>query len=50
MTDPMIVAADRYIESLLLECLVAAEIDGYTPEDAENCDDGELGCENCPFK
>lgn len=31
-------------------CIEAAEKDGYTPEQAEECDDGNLKCKDCPWK
>lgn len=31
-------------------CLRAAEADGHTTEEAESCEDGEMGCGGCPWK
>ena len=30
-------------------CFECAIRNGHTVEEAENCDDGNIGCPNCPF-
>ena len=32
-----------------LSCVRCAKASGYTEEEAENCDSGELDCKNCPW-
>lgn len=43
-----------YIEGLeasaVMECQAAAVADGHSPEDSENCENGELGCSGCPWR
>jgi len=31
-------------------CMTEAARNGYSEEQAEMCDDGDLGCKNCPWK
>ena len=31
-------------------CIAAAKERGYTGEQAEKCDDGNLNCKNCPWR
>jgi hypothetical protein len=31
-------------------CYRAAQANGLTPEQADECDDGDKGCPACPFK
>lgn len=31
-------------------CIECAKANGYTPEQADNCENGELKCKGCPFK
>lgn len=32
------------------DCVEAAQAAGHSVEEAENCDDGEWKCPNCPWK
>jgi len=36
--------------ALMGSCFDAAERAGHSREQAEICDDGELGCPDCPFR
>lgn len=31
-------------------CFQCAKSNGHTEEEVENCDDGDVGCPDCPFK
>lgn len=31
-------------------CLQCAQAAGYSPDEAELCEDADLNCPNCPFK
>lgn len=31
-------------------CFESAIKNGYTEQEAEDCDDGDKNCKNCPFK
>jgi len=31
-------------------CIRAVALDGYSPEQAEYCNAGSLGCRQCPFQ
>lgn len=30
-------------------CYTTAERNGHTKDEADNCDDGSVGCPDCPF-
>ena len=51
--DHNVVAWDKYIagEEAAREeaCVSTAVRNGYTPQQAELCDDGDVGCLDCPF-
>ena len=44
----------RYIEGLedmnTQACIETAKRNGHTVEEADNCDDGSVGCPDCPFR
>ena len=44
----------RHIEDLedrnIRACWECAERNGHTKEEADACDDGSVGCPNCPFQ
>jgi hypothetical protein len=48
------IAAERYFadEESANEaaCFGTAQEAGFSIEQAENCDDGDVGCPNCPWK
>ena len=54
--DPVGYDTARYLSGLadqedagMAACAEAALKDGYTQEQAENCDDGEWKCSTCPW-
>ena len=56
MRDPVSYDLGRYLNSIEEQeasgwraCIEAAQKDGHTQEQAENCDDGEHHCSECPW-
>jgi len=51
--DRNVVATERYINDMIASaeraCYETAIENGYTVDEAEECDDGSVGCWNCPF-
>ena len=47
-------AADRYFDTEIQEnedaCYGTAVENGFSVDQADNCDDGDVGCPNCPWK
>ena len=33
-----------------MACRETAKKNGHSEEEAENCDEGSVGCKDCPFK
>lgn len=40
---------DDQCDAAMMACFECAKSHGKTQEEAENCDDGDVGCPDCPF-
>lgn len=45
--ESFIASEEACYEAACTECAIS---NGFTPEQAELCDDGDVGCLDCPFK
>lgn len=41
---------DRIGDAYEEACIETAKMNGHTIEESENCDNGSVGCPDCPFK
>uniref|UniRef100_A0A6M3IWX8 Uncharacterized protein n=1 Tax=viral metagenome TaxID=1070528 RepID=A0A6M3IWX8_9ZZZZ len=47
------ISAGRYFSELedreIARCIETAQRNGHSAYEADNCDDGSVGCHDCPF-